>query len=96
MKNNKQLAEHSYDQHDKSESYKALPRVETPPSISEKLYFWSNNNIMNYLNASKLVQIVTNINNHKDRFKYLSIKYDEERDNEFTELQYEFNKGDLS
>ena len=64
MKKMKQLDEQSYEQLDKSESYKVLHRVETPPSISEKLHFWSNNNVMSYLGASKLVQIVTNINNH--------------------------------
>ena len=41
---------------------------------------------MNYLGASKLVSIVNDINSHTDRYKYLSIKYDEERENEYNEL----------
>tara|TARA_B110000285_G_C14938909_1_gene521010 strand:+ start:521 stop:664 length:144 start_codon:yes stop_codon:yes gene_type:complete len=39
---------------------------------------------------------MSNIDKHKERFKFLSIKYDEERDSELTELQYDYKKGDLS
>lgn len=39
---------------------------------------------------------MSNIDQHKERYKFLSIKYDEERDGEFTELQYDYKKGDLS
>lgn len=71
----------SYEQLDKSESYRDRNyKSETPISYSEKLHFWCNDNIVNYINVSKLVQIVNQIDQHKERFKFLAIKYDEERD----------------
>ena len=33
---------------------------------------------------------------HRERYKFLSIRYDEERDNEFNEVNFDFKNGDIN
>ena len=62
----------------------------------EDVNFWHNEIVNGFVQNSKLIQISQNLEMHRERYKFLSIRYDEERDNEFNEANFDFKNGDLN